>query len=74
LAGVEVQVIVAGLPCKIGYSGSQWRVTVADVAYANDPDLAAAIVEAFGGLIGRGEAAQIAESIENQDVASPGFA
>ena len=62
-----MQVTVAGLPCTIGYTGSQWRVTVADVAYAEDPVLAAAIVGVFGGLIERNDVLELVESIESQN-------
>ena len=68
MAGATLQVMAAGLPCAIGYTGNQWRVTVADVAYADDPVLAAAIVEAFGGLIERSDAIELAESIEGEAV------
>jgi hypothetical protein len=42
LAGEHVQVVAAGLPCIIGYTGTKWRVTVAETSYADGPMLAAA--------------------------------
>ena len=71
MAGEDVQVVAAGLPCTIGHRGTQWRVTVAEIAYADDPVLAAAIVAAFGGIIERGDAVVLAKSIESQKVLDP---
>jgi hypothetical protein len=59
---------VAELPCTIAYTGSQWRVTVAGVAYAENSVLAAAMVGAFGGLIERNDVLELAESIERRNV------
>jgi hypothetical protein len=60
LTGAELRVRAAGLPCAVVYRNGLWRVTVAEVVYADDPVLASAIVEAFGGRIERGDAERLA--------------
>jgi hypothetical protein len=66
MAGDEWKVRAAGLGCVIGYERGQWRVTVADVTESCGPELAAAIVEAFGGLLEREAARGLAESVERR--------
>jgi hypothetical protein len=71
LAGGDLHIVAAGLPCTIGYRGGQWHVTVAEVVYADDPVLSAAIVQAFCGHIERVDALELAKSIESQKVSNP---
>jgi hypothetical protein len=43
-----------------------WRVTVAELVYADDPVLASALFEAFGGLIERGDAERLAATLSER--------
>jgi hypothetical protein len=59
---------VAGLPCRIeAVSDGLWLVTVASLSVSRRGDLAAAIVEAAGGLVSSAHA----EAIAAIDVSKP---
>jgi hypothetical protein len=71
MAGDLWKVRAAGLSCVIGYDGGEWRVRVAGITQSNGPDLVRAIVEAFGGLLDRDAALELAESVERRREAAP---
>jgi hypothetical protein len=70
MAGDQWKVRAAGLGCVIGYEKGEWRVTVADVSGSRGSELVGAIVEAFGGLLDREAAAELAETVERRREAS----
>jgi hypothetical protein len=54
----------------IGYEQGMWRVIVADVTESRGPELVGAIVEAFGGLLDRDAAVDLADTVERRRDAS----
>jgi hypothetical protein len=58
---------VAGLPCSIETANNGgWVVTIASTTRSRRNDLAAAIVDACGGLVGKEEALAIAASVASR--------
>jgi hypothetical protein len=58
---------VAGLPCSIETAkNGSWVVTIASTTRSRRTDLAAAILDACGGLVGEEEAVAIAASVASR--------
>ncbi len=58
---------MAGLPCSIETANNGgWVVTIASTTRSRRNDLAAAIVDACGGLVGEEEALAIAASVASR--------
>lgn len=64
MAGGRWTTEAAGLPCTIEAArDGSWIVTIAEATVSRRDDLATAIVEAAGGLVGEEEAAALAARV-----------
>ena len=52
------------MQCTIRRDAREWQVTVADVTVARAPELVTAILEAFGGLLDRDTANELADAAQ----------
>ena len=65
MPGREWTTEVAGLPCSIEIvEDGSWMVTVASTTRSRRRELAAAILDAGGGVVGEQEAVTVAASVE----------